>query len=96
MVIVSEENRIVGAIVVNQTGMEGFSPNYICVYVTVEDDHDQRDVVLFHLLQKAIEHTNGDIAMHVKPDNPALRVYEKLGFEARYLELRLDKKRVIA
>jgi hypothetical protein len=27
--------------------------------------------------------------MHVKSDNPALAIYQKLGFKAQYLELRL-------
>ena len=42
-------------------------------------------------MQKAIEVTNGDIALHCEPDNPAKFLYEKLGFTSKYLEMRLIK-----
>ena len=42
-------------------------------------------------MQKATELTKGDIALHVEPDNPAKKLYEKLGFTNKYLEMRLSK-----
>jgi len=42
-------------------------------------------------MQKAIELSKGSIALHVEPDNPAKFLYENLGFENRYLEMRLKK-----
>ena len=43
------------------------------------------------IMQKAIEIADGDIALHVEPNNPAKFLYEKLGFENKYLEMRLKK-----
>ena len=42
-------------------------------------------------MQKAIELTEGDIALHVDRDNPAIKLYERLGFTNPYLEMRLKK-----
>jgi ribosomal-protein-alanine N-acetyltransferase len=39
----------------------------------------------------AIENTEGNIALHVEPDNPAKNLYERMGFTNKYLEMRLNK-----
>ncbi len=96
IVAVTENRRLLGAIVVNQTGMEGYSPNNICVFIAIAKDCPRQEIVLQQLMHKAIGHANGDIAMHIEPDHPALPLYQKMGFRAQYLELRLDKGRAIA
>jgi ribosomal protein S18 acetylase RimI-like enzyme len=42
-------------------------------------------------MEHIIEATEGDIALHVEPDNPARQLYEKYGFTNKYLEMRLSK-----
>jgi ribosomal-protein-alanine N-acetyltransferase len=42
-------------------------------------------------MQKAISIADGNIALHVEPNNPAKILYEKLGFTNKYLEMRLIK-----
>jgi [ribosomal protein S18]-alanine N-acetyltransferase len=84
--------ELLAAIVANRTGMEGYNPKNIFVYVTLHPKLYKREESARQLLQKAIACTDGDIALHVEPDNPALQLYQKLGFEARYLELRFNKK----
>ena len=32
--------------------------------------------------------TEGDLALHVEYDNPAKRLYERLGFRSKYAEMR--------
>ncbi len=34
---------------------------------------------------------DGDIALHVEPDNPARFLYEKYGFTNKYLEMRYKR-----
>lgn len=91
-----ERQRVIAAIVVNRTGMEGYNPGNICVYIAIDKQCEQPEEVLQELMSKAINHAQGNLAMHVEPDNPALQLYQQMGFRAKYLELRLDKERAIA
>ena len=82
--------KIVGAVILNNTGMSGFIPENILVYIAV--DNSQRGKGFGKkLMEKAIESVDGNIALHVEPDNPAKGLYEKLGFTNKYLEMRLTK-----
>jgi ribosomal protein S18 acetylase RimI-like enzyme len=43
------------------------------------------------LMNKALLYAKGDIALHVEPHNPAKFLYEKVGFDNKYLEMRLKR-----
>ena len=85
-----DNNAIVGAVILNNTGMKGFIPENILVYIAVDNSQRGKGYGKI-LLQKAISVADGDIALHVEPDNPAKKLYEKLGFTNKYLEMRLIK-----
>lgn len=88
IVIGLDQNKMVGVVIVNNTGMKNYIPENILVYIAV--DNSQRGKGYGKkLMQKAIDSTTGSIALHVEPDNPALHLYEKLGFTNKYLEMRL-------
>ncbi|KVV14877.1 GNAT family N-acetyltransferase [Flavobacterium sp. TAB 87] len=90
IVVGLEHDVIVGVVILNNTGMKDFIPENILVYVAV--DSSQRGKGFGKkLMQKAISIAEGNIALHVEPDNPALQLYEKLGFTNKYLEMRLIK-----
>ncbi len=85
-----DQNVIVGVTILNNTGMKGFIPENILVYIAV--DNSQRGKGYGKkIMEKAITTTPGNIALHVEPDNPAKKLYEKLGFTNKYLEMRLTK-----
>lgn len=90
VLIVEEENEIKGAVVINQTGMGGYIPENILVYIAVHDTMRGKGIGKL-LMSKAIEYTQGDIALHVEANNPAKKLYEKMGFTNPYLEMRLKK-----
>ncbi|MBI1223274.1 MAG: GNAT family N-acetyltransferase [Bacteroidetes bacterium] len=90
-VLLAEENgEIIGAVVMNQTGMEGYIPENILVYIAVHENQRGKGLGK-QLMQKAIDFSKGGIALHVEPDNPARFLYEKLGFTSKYLEMRRVK-----
>lgn len=85
-----ENENVVGTVVVNRTGMSGYIPENILVYIAV--DNTQRGKGYGKdLMNRAIELCEGDIALHVEKDNPARFLYEKVGFTNPYLEMRLKK-----
>jgi [ribosomal protein S18]-alanine N-acetyltransferase len=86
----SENGRIMGVVVLNETGMGGYIPENILVYIAVHNDTRGKGVGRA-LMELAIENTSGDIALHVEPDNPAARLYRKIGFTSKYLEMRYHK-----
>ncbi|VXD12220.1 GNAT family N-acetyltransferase [Marinoscillum sp. 108] len=85
-----DQGEIVGAVVVNKTGMDGYIPENILVYIATHRERRGKGYGKA-LMQKAINTAEGDIALHVEPDNPAKGLYEKLGFTNKYLEMRLTK-----
>ena len=91
LVTLAEENgKIVGAVVINHTGMGGYIPENILVYIAVDPSQRGKGVGKL-LMEEAIGKSSGDIALHVEPENPAKRLYERLGFTNKYLEMRLHK-----
>ncbi len=91
VILVTDDNDdIVGASVVNKTGMKGYIPSHILVYIAVHEDGRGHGIGQ-QIMTRAIKEANGDIALHVEPNNPAKRLYEKLGFTNKYLEMRYQK-----
>ena len=88
-VLAKLEGRIVGATVVNTTGMKGYIPSNTLVYIATAEDLRGRGIAST-LLNKVQKICKGGIALHVEPDNPAKHLYEKLGFRHKYLEMRFE------
>lgn len=89
-VLAVEEQEIMGAVIINETGMGGYIPENILVYIAVDARMRGRGVGQA-LMKEAMKLAQGSIALHVEPDNPAKKLYEKLGFTNKYLEMRLTR-----
>ena len=87
-----KNDEIQGVTIVNKTGMAGYIPENILVYIAVHKNARGKGIGK-KLMNKAIESADGDIALHVEPNNPAKILYEKLGFENKYLEMRLKEQK---
>jgi GNAT superfamily N-acetyltransferase len=85
-----DNNELLGATVFNETGMDSYIPENILVYITVHE-HQRGKGLGSKLMQKAIDQAKGSIALHVEADNPAKKLYERLGFTNKYLEMRLQR-----
>ncbi|TNE81271.1 MAG: GNAT family N-acetyltransferase [Bacteroidetes bacterium] len=90
IVLAEEGQEIIGAVVVNKTGMEDYIPENILVYIAVHEDHRGKGLGKI-LMEKALGFAKGSVALHVEPDNPAKKLYERLGFTNKYLEMRYTK-----
>jgi [ribosomal protein S18]-alanine N-acetyltransferase len=90
ILLAHKDDEIMGAVIINDTNMEGYIPEHILVYIAVHGNTRGQGLGKA-LMEKTIERTRGDIALHVEPDNPAKFLYEKYGFTNKYLEMRLKK-----
>lgn len=86
-----DEGALVGVVVINCTGMGGYIPENVLVYIATHRNSRGKGIGK-QLMEKAISHSTGDIALHVEHNNPAKRLYERLGFKNPYLEMRLKKE----
>lgn len=95
VVLVALDNtRIAGAVVINETGMSGYIPENILVYIAVDQKYRGKGIGK-ELMKLSIKTTKGDIALHVEKNNPARFLYEKIGFKNPYLEMRYKRNRKI-
>lgn len=82
--------QMVGAAVMNRTRMEDYIPENILVYLAVHKEYRGKGVGR-ELMVKCLDRVEGNVALHVEPENPAFFLYKSLGFENKYLEMRLNR-----
>lgn len=85
-----DEGELVGALIMNRTGMKGYIPDNILVYVAVDASKRGKGIGR-KICERGIEEADGDVKLHVEYDNPAKRLYERIGFTNKYAEMRYKK-----
>ncbi len=85
------EGELAGALVMNNTGMSGYIPENILVYVAVNPKFRGKGFG-GEIIKKSFEIAEGDVKLHVEYDNPAKRLYERVGMKTKYAEMRYEKK----
>lgn len=83
-------SKLVGLVVMNSTGMSGYIPENILVYVAVDPEYRGQGIGR-KLIEKALNEAEGDVKLHVEYDNPAKRLYERIGFVNKYADMRFEK-----
>src|SRR6056300_1012661 len=88
--VLEQKDEILGAVVVNRTGMNEYLSENILVYVAVKKEYRGKGIG-----KKLIEHTikdcKGDIAIHINQDNPAINLFKDKGFKPRNIVMRLER-----
>ncbi|OFX84847.1 MAG: GNAT family N-acetyltransferase [Bacteroidetes bacterium GWF2_33_16] len=84
------DEKLVGCLVMNNTGMEGYIPENILVYVAVDAKYRGKGIGS-DIIKRSFELAKGDIKLHVEYDNPAKKLYERLGMTTKYAEMRLKR-----
>lgn len=85
-----QNDEIAGIVIMNKTGMDEYIPAYILVYIAVNSSFRNQGIG-GKLVNKALEDSGGDVALHVEYENPAKRLYERIGFTTKYAEMRIKK-----
>lgn len=86
-----DDNELVTVLVMNETGMSGYIPENVLVYVATKKEA-RGEGFGTKTVKKAFEIADTDIKLHVEHDNPAKRLYERLGMENTYAEMRYKKE----
>ena len=74
----------------NETGMEGFIPENILVYIAVDAKFRGKGIG-GEMIKEAISRSKGDGKLIVEYANPAKRLYERVGITTKYAEMRYHK-----
>ncbi len=78
---------LAGALVMLDTGMSGYVPERLLLFVAVDASLRGQGIGA-QLVQRAQQECRGAVKLHVEYDNPARRLYERLGFSSKYAEMR--------
>ena len=87
-----DDKNILGTVVILKTGMSGYIPENILVYIATHSESRGQGLGK-KLMKETIKKCEGNIALHVEKNNPARFLYEKFGFTTPYLEMRLIRNK---
>jgi GNAT superfamily N-acetyltransferase len=87
VLVAESDERLVGALVMLRTGMKGYIPENLLLFVAVNAECRGQGVGR-RIIERALERADGDVKLHVEYENPARRLYERLGFTSDYAEMR--------
>ncbi len=84
------DQTLAGALLMLTTGMGGYVPEHLLVFVSVNPELRGRGIGQ-RLIERSLAECDGSVKLHVDHDNPARRLYERLGFAHSYAEMRLRR-----
>lgn len=87
LIIAVVDKKLAGTLVNIRTNTEGFIPDNIFVYICTKKGYP-KDEIAKHMIKVALQTCKGPVKIHVKPENPGIQLYEKLGFVQEYIEMR--------
>lgn len=94
VLVAKRDDEVVGCLVMLATGMKNYIPSYCVLFVGVNSSLRGLGIGQ-QIMEVGIKEADGDIYLHVDYDNPAKRLYERLGFQNKYAEMRFYKKKTI-
>ncbi|MEX1025771.1 MAG: GNAT family N-acetyltransferase [Planctomycetota bacterium] len=84
------DGRLGGALAMLETGMGGYVPAHILLFVSIDPSLRGKGLG-GQLVQRGLDRCPGDVKLHVEYENPAKRLYERMGFTSKYAEMRYTK-----
>lgn len=86
--VMEHKSEILGAVVVNRTGMNEYISENILVYIAVKKTYRGKGIGT-ELIKHTKNYCKGDITIHINKNNPVIKLFEKEGFKPRNIEMRL-------
>lgn len=90
LVLATSGEQLLGALLMLRTGMGGYVPSNILLFVWVDPALRGRGIGR-KIIDLALSKAEGDVKLHVEVENPAKRLYERLGFTNKYAEMRYHR-----
>ena len=87
IVLAAKDRQLLGAVVFLRTGMGGYVPGNLLLFVSVAPERRGRGLGRA-LIEQGLAQCDGPVKLHVEYDNPAKRLYERVGFTSKYAEMR--------
>jgi len=87
LILAEQDETLAGATVVLNTGMGGYVPRHLLLFVCVEPALRGHGLGR-QIIERALAHCDGAVKLHVEHENPAKRLYERVGFHSKYAEMR--------
>jgi ribosomal protein S18 acetylase RimI-like enzyme len=89
--VIEEKDKIIGAVIINKTGMSEYQSENFLVYLAVHQEFRNKGVAS-KLIKKSINYCNGNISLNVAKENSAIRLFEKKGFKQEKVQMVLNKE----
>jgi ribosomal-protein-alanine N-acetyltransferase len=90
LILAHRYQKLIGALLMLNTGMSGYVPENLLLFVTVDPDQRGKGYGA-EIIRHSVAECKGDVKLHVEYENPAKRLYERLGFTNKYAEMRLKR-----
>ncbi|MBL7192122.1 GNAT family N-acetyltransferase [bacterium] len=90
LMLTKVNGKLGGALLMLNSGMKGYIPENILLFVTVDPSLRGKGIG-GKLIKRCIDECYGDVKLHIEYDNPAKRLYERIGFTNKYAEMRYIK-----
>jgi hypothetical protein len=91
LIVTAEEgNEVIGAVILNKTGFEGYLPENLLVSIAVHHNYENKDVYR-KIVDYVINYCCGDIGVQLKETNPLVPFFENQGFEYNYIQMNLKQ-----
>ncbi len=90
LVLATREKEMCGCLLMLSTGMGGYIPENLLLFVSVDPTLRGHGLGT-KIINRALQECKGAIKLHVEHENPAKRLYERLGFTSKYAEMRLSR-----
>lgn len=90
LVTATYDKHLLGALLMMRTGMGGYIPDNILLFVWVDPVLRGKGIG-GKIIDQALAEADGDVKLHVELDNPAKRLYERVGFTNKYAEMRYKR-----